>query len=106
MCAVSVVHDYFRQFQQQINPQRQAQQQINPQPNQWWGEQPPHPNAGGPLPQGLPWTRDTFEEYKEIIRRLGELDRKLAQPECEDPAKAAWMADVERRLALLEGAKS
>lgn len=49
-----------------------------------------------------PWTQDTFSEYQEIIRRLGDLDRKLDQPDCDDPAKSEWMKDVELRLRELE----
>lgn len=49
------------------------------------------------------WTRLAFDEYQEIIRRLTELDTKLAQPDCVDPAKAAWMDEVEARLRSLEG---
>lgn len=48
------------------------------------------------------WTRPVFNEYHEIIRRLGELDAKLGQPDCEDPAKAAWMRDIEERLSKIE----
>ena len=48
------------------------------------------------------WTRPMFSEYQEIIRRLTELDKKLNQPDCEDPAKAAWMQEVEERLEALE----
>ena len=48
------------------------------------------------------WTPDTFGEYKEILRRLNDLDAKLNQPDCEDPAKAAWMREVEERLDSLE----
>ena len=48
------------------------------------------------------WTQPMFNEYQEIIRRLGLLDEKLNQPDCEDPAKAAWMKEVEERLAKLE----
>ncbi len=48
------------------------------------------------------WTRSMFNEYQEIIRRLGELDEKLNQPDCPDPAKAAWMKQVEERLDTLE----
>jgi hypothetical protein len=50
------------------------------------------------------WTRPMFDEYKEIIRRLDKLDGALGQPDCEDPAKAAWMREVEARLAKLEAA--
>jgi len=50
----------------------------------------------------ITWTTTTFNEYQEILRRLEELDRKLGQPACEDPVKAAWMEDVEKRLQQLE----
>ncbi len=43
-----------------------------------------------------------LDEFKEILRRLEALDEKLGQPDCEDPAKAAWMRGVEDRLAMLE----
>ena len=48
------------------------------------------------------WDRPTFDEFKEILERLEKIDKKLDQPECEDPAKAAWMREVEERLAALE----
>jgi hypothetical protein len=48
------------------------------------------------------WTRPVFNEYQEIIRRLDALDGKLDQSECEDPAKASWMREVEERLRKLE----
>jgi hypothetical protein len=48
------------------------------------------------------WTRPMFNEYQEIIRRLGELDKKLNQPDCEDAHKAEWTRRVEERLAALE----
>lgn len=48
------------------------------------------------------WTPDTFSEMQEIIRRLDELDRKLDQHECHDPAKAEWVRDVEERLQRIE----
>jgi hypothetical protein len=48
------------------------------------------------------WNTDTFGDYKEILKRLESLDAKLGEPDCEDPAKATWMKDVEKRLAALE----
>jgi hypothetical protein len=51
------------------------------------------------------WTRPVFNEYQEILRRLEDLDEKLAQPDCEDPAKAAWMREVEERLTAIENEK-
>jgi len=51
------------------------------------------------------WTRPTFNELQEIIRRLDSLDHKLDQPECHEPSKADWMKKVEERLHGLEGLK-
>jgi tetrahydromethanopterin S-methyltransferase subunit G len=48
------------------------------------------------------WTQPVFNEYQEILKRLAELDAKLNQPDCVDPAKAAWMREVEERLQKLE----
>lgn len=48
------------------------------------------------------WDRPTFNEYKEILDRLEKLDKKLDQPDCVDPAKEAWMREVENRLKVLE----
>jgi len=48
------------------------------------------------------WTPASFEQFKQILDKLAALDAKLSQPECEDPAKAAWMREVEARLAALE----
>ena len=48
------------------------------------------------------WTPESFGDFKEILRRLDALDQKLGQPECHDPAKAAWMREVEERLEKLE----
>lgn len=48
------------------------------------------------------WTRPAFNEYQEILKRIEALDKKLGQPDCVDPAKEAWMRDVEKRLAALE----
>jgi len=48
------------------------------------------------------WDRPMFDEYKHIINLLEKLDTKLEQPDCEDPAKSAWMLEVEKRLQDLE----
>lgn len=48
------------------------------------------------------WTRPAFNEFQEILKRIEALDKKLGQPDCEDPTKAAWMQQVEERLAALE----
>jgi hypothetical protein len=49
------------------------------------------------------WTPDSWADFKEIIRRLDALDKKLDQPDCVDPAKQRWMQEVEERLRRLEG---
>lgn len=48
------------------------------------------------------WTRPVFNEFQEVIGRLDALDKKLGQPDCHDPEKAAWMEEVERRLQKIE----
>ena len=48
------------------------------------------------------WTRPAFSEYQEILKRIEALDAKLGQPDCVDPAKEAWMKQVEERLSALE----
>lgn len=77
MCAVSVIQDYFRQRT----------------PLDGW------PSRLGP---SIDWKPDTWKLYKDILEKLGELDRKLDQPDCETPEKTAWMREVEKRLAALE----
>lgn len=67
MCAVSVVHDYFRD---------------NTSPGQW--------------------TKSEYALLQEVLEKLTILDTKLGQPDCHDPAKAAWMREVEKRLKKLE----
>lgn len=57
----------------------------------------------GTRPQ-IGWTRDTFSDFQEIIKRLERLDAKLGEPDCDDPRKAAWMREVEARLTALEKA--
>jgi hypothetical protein len=59
--------------------------------------------AGSQIPDWQ-WTRPTFNEYQEILKRIADLDAKLDQPDCVDPAKEAWMRQVEERLAKLESA--
>ena len=83
MCAVSALFDYGRTV-----PMPYTVPNTTPQP--------PQP------PQGSPWTRESFEEFKDILKRLEAWDEKMNQPDCEDPAKAAWMREVEKRLQRLE----
>jgi hypothetical protein len=57
--------------------------------------------AGGTVPIN-DWTRPAFNEFREILDRIAALDAKLGQPDCVDPAKEAWMREVEKRLQALE----
>lgn len=52
------------------------------------------------------WTPDTWDRFQEILDRIKDLDDKLDQPDCHDPAKAEWMRSVEERLRRLEHAES
>lgn len=58
-----------------------------------WGQQQVTPQQ---------WTPDTFGQFQKVLKLLEKLDAKLGIPDCEDPAKAAWMREVEARLAKLE----
>jgi hypothetical protein len=78
MCAVSAVHDYYGN-----------------RPNLW-----PTPGLAGVA--GPQWTPQTLIDFKDIIKRLEALDAKLGEPDCVDPAKEAWVAEVEKRLKALE----
>lgn len=56
---------------------------------------------GRTVPQ-TSWTPDTWSQFQEILKRIDELDKKLGEPECHDPMKAAWVKEVEERLKKLE----
>jgi hypothetical protein len=48
------------------------------------------------------WTFDTWIDYKKLIEDAKKIDEKLGEPNCEDPAKTAWMKEIEDRLKRLE----
>ena len=48
------------------------------------------------------WDTQSFDLLKEILTKVEELDKRLNQPDCEDPEKSAWMREVERRLDKLD----
>lgn len=53
-------------------------------------------------PATLPWTKDSFDDLKEILKRVKALDDKLGLADCEDPKKAEWVKAIEDRLKALE----
>ena len=64
----------------------------SPKWDQWpWITEPAQPT--------FPWNVDSWAEYKELLKRAVAVDEILDQPDCEDPEKVAWMADVEATLA-------
>ena len=48
------------------------------------------------------WRPDTWRPYKQLIEQAKEFDRIAEQPDCDDPEKARWMADMEKRVLELE----
>lgn len=56
---------------------------------------------GRKLPNDL-WDRPKWEGWKRLLEEAGRADRELKQPDCEDPAKASWMREIEARLKKLE----
>lgn len=87
MCVVSNMGDYGRTV---------------PLPNtQPWTPTP----TPAPQPAVPPWTRETFEMFKEMLELARKFDRESGQPDCDVPDKLDWMKEVERRLEELEKAK-
>jgi hypothetical protein len=62
----------------------------------------PGPNVPPPVGEPKPWTRPAWEDAKEILERVKELDRKLDQPDCDEVPKQEWMDEIERRLDEIE----
>ncbi len=48
------------------------------------------------------WTPPAWSEYQELLEKARKFDEIAAQPDCVDPAKEAWMREVEARLEKLE----
>jgi hypothetical protein len=53
-------------------------------------------------PASLPWTQEAFDLFKEIMKKVDTLDKKLGLGECEDTEKTKWMKAIEERLKALE----
>jgi tetrahydromethanopterin S-methyltransferase subunit G len=48
------------------------------------------------------WTPPAYQDFQELLRRIDKLDRDLGEPDCVDPVKAAYIKQIENRLAELE----
>lgn len=53
--------------------------------------------AGAQIPPA-DWTWPAWVDFQALLQRAQDLDRKLGQPECHDPDKAAWTQEIEERL--------
>jgi len=40
-----------------------------------------------------------YEDYQELLRKARLYDEMMKQPDCPDPEKERWMAELERRMA-------
>ncbi len=90
MCSVSMVMDHYRQQYPDYNRAPVMSQQF---PAQW-------PFGINPSPRVI--TEAEYAEFLRLKAMASELDKKLGQPDCEDPTKEAWQKEVERRLGILE----
>lgn len=87
MCAVSMINDHYGNH-----------------PGSGYGQFVPSIPWGTGLPTGLPWSPESLNDLKEILKRLDELDKKLGLAHCEDPKKAEWLKGLEKRVKKLEKA--
>jgi hypothetical protein len=99
MCAVSMIFDHYGK---QTSPFI-----VPPQPAPW------SPNTPNPLPQpfqwqkvapaqGHQWDAESLRLLREAIEIIKKLDAKLGLADCDDPKKAAWLAEVERKVAIAQ----
>lgn len=63
-----------------------------------YGQQTWQGSLGQPQAPVLGW-----QQYQELLRKAAEFDRISNQPDCHDPAKAAWYTKMEERMSKLEG---
>ena len=48
------------------------------------------------------WPAQTVIDVDQILKKLDAIDKKLGAPECTDPNKDKFLADLERRVKALE----
>lgn len=59
---------------------------------------------GRSIPPGN-WDPNNWSQFKQVLDAIKALDTKMGLADCPDPMKAAWMADMEKRMAALEAAQ-
>lgn len=101
MCVLSVVTDYGRRMWP--NPH-----EIQP----WSPVGPPWPNPGPMAPVlppaiiGNPVPADSIlvvlKDYLELVEKARKWDALAGQPDCIDPAKESWLADLTAKVRELE----
>lgn len=93
MCVFSMVSDWGRdRWPQRAEP-------FDPTPT--WPLVPTPTFIPAPLP-----SKEDWEEFKKLLDRAREYDKKNQESDCPDPEKVKWMQEVERRLVELEGTKA
>lgn len=83
MCVASNIGDYYKPHWPQFDP-----------PKIW-----PDLTPAKPI---NPWSEEKMRKLMELIEKAREMDKLMGEPDCEDPAKTAWMKQVEQRLKKLE----
>lgn len=48
------------------------------------------------------WNQQNWPYFKDLLNQAEKTDKATGQPDCEDPAKTAWINQVEDRLRRLE----
>lgn len=49
-----------------------------------------------------PWTPEQLQAFKVLIEQAQKFDKLTDQPNCEDPAKAVWIAGVEESVGAIK----
>lgn len=58
-------------------------------------------DLGQQVPQEY-WTSERLNDFRQVVKMAEKVDQEEGNPDCEDPSKAAWFAEVEARLSKLE----
>ena len=89
MCAVSQISDYGqRRFPQ----------------TDWWPNQIPQGTTDPHILEELRQQREMLEKFMKLVEAAKVFDAVAKEPDCEDPAKADFIKQVEDRLQRIEKA--